>query len=95
MPSGGRRTSGWSSDSQYVGFAKGGTFDSYTCDVFMHFLSHCLAGVKRIDVIWDRYLEESLKQTTRNNRGSGIRLKVTEHGRLLKNWNHFCGVMKI
>ena len=63
----------------------GGTFDSYAWDEFMRFLSHRLADVKRIDVVWDRYLEERLKQTTRSNRGNGIRLKATGHCRLPKN----------
>ena len=65
------------------------TFDSYACDEFTRFLSHRLADVKKIDVLWDRYLEESLKQTTCINRGSGIRLKVTGHDRLPNDWKSF------
>ena len=65
------------------------TFDSYACDEFTRFLSHRLADVKRIDVLWDRYLEESVKQTTCINRGSGIRLKVTGHDRLPNDWKSF------
>jgi len=30
-------------------------------------------GVKRVDVAWDLYLRNSLKQATRNSRGAGVR----------------------
>ena len=36
--------------------------------------------------VWDRYFPHSLKNSTRENRGEGIRRKVTDSGLLPKNW---------
>ena len=45
--------------------------------------------VCRVDLVWDRYFEDSLKGRTRSNRGVGIRRKVTSNGILPKNWAAF------
>ena len=41
------------------------------------------------DIVWNRYFANSLKKTTRDISGSGIRLKVTSNGRLPKDWKSF------
>ena len=41
------------------------------------------------DIVWDCYFAYSLKKTTRDIRGSGIRLKVTSNGHLPKDWKSF------
>ena len=35
-----------------------------------------LHNIKRLDIIWDRYLPDSLKSSTREKRGRGIRVQV-------------------
>jgi hypothetical protein len=45
--------------------------------------------VKRVDIVWDHYFPHSLKNSTRENRGEGIRRKVTDTGLLPKNWMTF------
>ena len=39
-----------------------------------------LATAKRIDVIWDRYISDSLKATTRESRGAGVRQRLPSDG---------------
>ena len=45
--------------------------------------------VQRLDLVFDRYLENSLKTGTRSNRGTGVRRKVSENGILPSNWKTF------
>ena len=44
------------------------TFEDYTQNIFQPFITSILGKVKRLDVIWDRYLANSLKQSTREKR---------------------------
>lgn len=44
---------------------------------------------KRIDLVWDLYLPNSLKGQEREGRGTGIRRQVTPDGRLPPNWSDF------
>ena len=41
---------------------------------------------KRVDVVWDSYVPDSLKEATREKRGQGIRRKVAGQTKLPKNW---------
>ena len=43
----------------------------------------------RVDKVRDRYFDDSLKGTTRSNRGVGIHWEVTANGFLPKNWMSF------
>lgn len=68
------------------------TFQEYSDRVFMpHVLRH-LASVKRIDVVWDVYLEDSLKSSARERRGSGTRIRVEPKAKIPKNWQGFLRV---
>ena len=51
------------------------TFQDYATHVFLPFTKAQLRNVTRIDV-WDVYLEDSLKSTTREIQGRGIRRRV-------------------
>ena len=44
-----------------------------------------------MNVIWDRYLPDSLKATTRQRRGAGIRQRMRHDGNgpFLRNWNSY------
>ena len=53
------------------------------------FIERQLATTKRVNVIWDRYLPDSLKATTRHRRGAGIRQRMPQdgNGKIQRNWN--------
>ena len=56
------------------------TFKEYAESVFLpHIINHQTQNVKRIDLVWDRYFENSLKQGTREARGSGSRRRVCDN----------------
>ena len=52
------------------------------CSVIMviPFIENQLATAKCVDVIWDRYLSDSLKATARENRGAGIQQRLPSGG---------------
>ena len=49
------------------------TFAEYSQFVFIPYITRELESVKRVDVVWDRYLSNSLKDSTRRKRGNGSR----------------------
>ena len=49
------------------------TFQEYADNVFMPYIMKQLQPVKRVDVIWDVYRQDSLKAATREKRGLGTR----------------------
>ena len=48
------------------------SFQEYVDEVFLPYISRQLETAQRIDVVWDAYIKDSLKGTTRENRGKGI-----------------------
>ena len=54
------------------------TFQDYTTNVFVPYITYQLQHVKRLDIIWDVYLAESLKADTRSKRGKGVRKCVEQ-----------------
>ena len=65
------------------------SFTQYAKEVFIPYLKFNTKSVQRLDLVFDRYLENSLKTGTRSNRGTGVRRKVTENGILPSNWKTF------
>ncbi|KAG1663860.1 hypothetical protein GQR58_020175 [Nymphon striatum] len=65
------------------------TFSKYADKVFLPFLTTQLQTAIRIDVVWDTYHSESLKEATREKRGKGPRKRVSDKTKLPKNWNKF------
>ena len=63
--------------------------DDYAVLVFMPYIQQHLQSVKRLDVVWDRYLQNSLKQNTRDRRGSGQRILISATTQLPRNWQSF------
>ena len=53
------------------------------------FIERQLVTTKRVYVIWDRYLPDSLKAMARERRGTGIRQRMRHHGsgKFPRNWN--------
>lgn len=58
---------------------------------FVPYMINMLKNVMRLDVVWDRYLENTLKICIRQKRGTGVRRKVTENAILPSNWQTFLG----
>lgn len=65
------------------------TFSDYANVIFLPFLELELENVERVDVVWDRYLDKSLKNSTRTRRGSGKRVKVGPQAKIPSKWNDF------
>ena len=65
------------------------TFQDYAKNTFIPFIAHLLKNVKRLDLVWDRYFDDSLKICTRDKRGTGVRRKVSGNGVLPNNWQAF------
>ena len=65
------------------------TFLDYSCEVFVPYIGSQSRLVARVYLVRDRYFDDSLKGTTRSNRGVGICQKVTANGFLPKNWMSF------
>ena len=65
------------------------TFEEYASCVFIpHIMKHLWTS-KRVDVVWDTYFPSSLKESTREKRGKGIRRKVSGQNKLPGNWPDF------
>ena len=60
------------------------TFRDYATLLFIPFILSELSKVTRLDIIWDRYFPFSLKNTTRQTRGSGDAMRVKLDGPLPK-----------
>ncbi|KAL9953154.1 hypothetical protein ACROYT_G040524 [Oculina patagonica] len=66
------------------------TFKEYADTVFISYvISYRAQNVKRIDLVWDRYLKNSLKQGTREARGTGDRRRVCDNAAIPLNWKSF------
>ena len=53
------------------------TFLEYGDQVFYPFIESKLRNVSRVDVVFDQYLPDSLKETARQKRGKGVRRRVS------------------
>ena len=65
------------------------TFSGYAAGSFIPYIKAQLFHVNRLDIVWDEYLENSLKATTRSKRGSGVRQRVAADNKLPGNWKEF------
>ena len=45
--------------------------------------------MERLDIVWDRYIADSLKSETRSKRGKGIRRRVEPRSAVPGNWQKF------
>ena len=61
----------------------------YADRVFLPYLKKQLQDTSRLDVVWDTYIPDSLKESTREKRGDGVRRKVSGHTKLPRNWMDF------
>ena len=65
------------------------TFDEYADQVFIPYLSKQLKDSMRIELVWDIYLPNSLKESTREKKGKGVRRNVCGQAKLPGNWVDF------
>jgi len=69
------------------------TFQEYGENVFLKYVTSQLHDVsKRLDIVWDEYIHDSLKSMTRSKRGKGVRRRVEPNNRIPGNWNAFLRV---
>ena len=73
----------------FLSTANAVTFDDYADQIFVPYLMKQLQNAKRVDVIWDTYIPISIKESTREKRGKGIRRKVAGKTKLPGNWADF------
>ena len=52
------------------------SFEDYASPVFIPFIKGQLQNVKRLDAVFDEFIPNSLKATTRSKRGKGVRRRV-------------------
>ena len=65
------------------------TFEEYADRVFIAHLHRQLENSRRLDVVWDTYIEDSIKESTREKRGKGLRRKVSSQAKLPSKWLDF------
>ena len=65
------------------------TFQEYADTVFLPYVSNHLATAQRVDIVWDVYIKDSLKDATRQKRGKGIQRRVSPTTLLPQNWKDF------
>ena len=68
------------------------TFLDYAEHVFLPYVSAQLENTTRVDIVWDVYQTDSLKGTTRQKRGKGVRRRVVPSAAIPKNWKDFLRV---
>lgn len=68
---------------------KSKTFEDYARSVFLNYVVSQAQSVTRLDVVWDMYSPNSLKQHARDMRGRGMRRRVVGHGTVPGNWQSF------
>ena len=64
------------------------SFDNYTKNVFVPYIKGQLPSASRMDIVWDRYFQKSLKSQTRSKGGKGVR-RVEASANLPGNWQQF------
>ena len=65
------------------------TFDQYGTDIFLPWTQRVLQNSARIDIVWDTYKADSLKEFTREKRGHWVRRKVSGHAKFPSKFQDF------
>ena len=65
------------------------TFGEYADNDIIPFFKSQVVDVTRLDVVWDQYVERSLKDQVRVGRGVGCRKPVLNNTTMPKNWASF------
>lgn len=67
------------------------TFSEYSQQEFKGYITNDINDLKakRVDIVWDQYYVDSLKNAVRNCRGNGKQYKVSPQSSIPKNWKEF------
>ncbi|CAG2251463.1 unnamed protein product [Mytilus edulis] len=65
------------------------SFNEYALKVFVPYIQNIGKNVQRIDIVFDTYIDNSLKASTRGKRGKGIRRRVQDETNVPGNWQEF------
>ncbi|KAG1669044.1 Tryptophan 5-hydroxylase 2 [Nymphon striatum] len=68
------------------------TSDEYANVIFKPYISSQLQRARRLDLVWDSYVTDSLKSTARAKRGMGVRRRVVGSATTPANWQNFLRV---
>ncbi|KAL8576333.1 hypothetical protein ACOMHN_006256 [Nucella lapillus] len=68
------------------------TFEEYAQRIVIPYMSTKLQTVSRLDLVWDTYLADSLKGSTRAKRGQGVWRRVVAATAIPGNWQNFLRV---
>ena len=68
------------------------TFCEYFSIVFAPYVLKQLENAKRVNLVWDVYLDDSLKKSPRDKQGAGQRHKVMGSTRIPSDWKGFLRV---
>ena len=68
------------------------TFQEYSETIFLPYVINQLRNVERVDVVWDRCLPGSLKDSARSKRGKDINRRVRSDTRIPGDWKAFLRV---
>ena len=63
------------------------TFEDYARLVFVAYFENNLKSIDRLDLVWDTYKPDSLKEMTREKRGKGVRRRFSSTTKVPANWN--------
>ena len=74
----------------HPGIAK--TSQDYADAVFTPYIYSQLGSAEQVDIVWDVYVADSLKSTTRQKRGKGVRRRVAPTTAIPQNWMDFLRV---
>ena len=67
-------------------------FSEHAHEVFTLYILSKFPQTTRLDLVWDRYLPDYLKGTTRAKRGKGVRRRVLSRASIPSNWVSFLRV---
>ena len=65
------------------------TFDDYARAIVLPTIEKISSKYKRVDIVFNVYLQSSLKSETRLKRGKGVRRRVAGCNKIPKNWQSF------
>ena len=72
--------------------AEAKNFEDYAQDVFVPYMSSKLQTASRLDLVWDRYIADSLKGSVRSKRGKLVCRRVVGAAAIPGNWQNFLRV---
>ena len=68
------------------------TFQNYADLIFLPYVKSQLESADRVDIVWDVYIPNNLKNATREKRGKGVRRRVLSTTVIPRDWKGFLRV---